>query len=54
MSQVESEEALGVLLESSSFAMVEVEAVPRLGDVGVEVDLRVIEEACARCVASFG
>jgi hypothetical protein len=34
--------------------MVEMEAVPRLGDVGVEIDLRVIEEGCGDCVASFG
>ena len=54
MSQVESEDAFGVALRSSSLGMVEVEAVPRLGDVGVEVDLRVIDEGCGDCVASFG
>ena len=37
LSQVESDEAIGVGLESSSFGNVEVEAVPKLGDDGVEV-----------------
>lgn len=53
MSHVDSDEAFGVALRSSSFGKVEVDAVPKLGDDGVDVGFLLDERACCDGVTTF-
>ena len=48
LSQVDSEDVLGVDEMSSSFWRVEVEAVPKSGEDGVEILFKACEDSCCR------